>query len=117
MRQFSVLVVAGMLFVGLNSGAAYARTELLVYTAVEADELAKFKREFENDYPDIEIKWVRDSTGIITSKLLAEKDNPKDRLVYPFWIQALQTGRCGGDPYRGLICIPRREVQEQRRSH
>lgn len=61
---------------------AQAKTDLLVYTAVEADELKKFKKAFEGDYPDVNIKWVRDSTGIITSKLLAEKDNPKADIVW-----------------------------------
>ncbi|MEQ8229864.1 MAG: putative 2-aminoethylphosphonate ABC transporter substrate-binding protein [Rhodospirillales bacterium] len=61
---------------------AQAKTDLLVYTAVEADELKKFKKAFEADYPDVNIKWVRDSTGIITSKLLAEKDNPKADIVW-----------------------------------
>jgi iron(III) transport system substrate-binding protein len=61
---------------------AEAKTELLVYTAVEADELAGFKAAFEARYPDIEIKWVRDSTGVVTSKLLAEKDNPQADIVW-----------------------------------
>lgn len=61
---------------------ASAKSELLVYTAVEADELAAFKKDFEQAYPDFEIKWVRDSTGIITAKLLAEKDNPKADIVW-----------------------------------
>lgn len=61
---------------------AQAKTDLLVYTAVEADELKKFKTAFEADYPDVNIKWVRDSTGIITSKLLAEKDNPQADIVW-----------------------------------
>jgi len=61
---------------------AVAKTDLLVYTAVEADELKKFKTEFEKDYPDISIKWVRDSTGIVTSKLLAELNNPKADIVW-----------------------------------
>ena len=59
-----------------------AKTDLLVYTAVEPDELAMFKEEFESDYPDINIKWVRDSTGIVTAKLLAEKDNPQADIVW-----------------------------------
>ena len=66
----------------LGTTAAKAKTDLLVYTAVEADELKKFKNAFEADYPDVNIKWVRDSTGIITSKLLAEKDNPKADIVW-----------------------------------
>ena len=41
-----------------------------------------FKEEFESDYPDINIKWVRDSTGIVTAKLLAEKDNPQADIVW-----------------------------------
>jgi iron(III) transport system substrate-binding protein len=31
--------------------------------------------------PNIEIKWVRDSTGVITAKLLAEKSNPQADVV------------------------------------
>jgi len=61
---------------------AEARTSLLVYTAVEADELAGFKQAFEAEHPEIEINWVRDSTGVVTSKLLAEKDNPQADIVW-----------------------------------
>lgn len=64
------------------SGGAAAKTELLVYTAIEADELPGFKAAFEKEVPDIEIKWVRDSTGIVTSKLLAEKANPQADIVW-----------------------------------
>lgn len=66
----------------LLAATAAAKTELLVYTAVEADELAKFKGAFEKAHPDIDIKWVRDSTGVMTAKLLAEKDNPKADVVW-----------------------------------
>ena len=55
--------------------------ELTVYTAVEAEDLEKYAERFNKDHPDIEIKWVRDSTGIVTAKLLAEKDNPQADVV------------------------------------
>ncbi len=71
-----VAAVAGLTTV------AQPKTELLVYTAVEADELAGFKQAIEADYPDLDIKWVRDSTGIITAKLLAEKANPQADVVW-----------------------------------
>lgn len=74
--------VIGAVVCAIATTSAFAKTELLVYTAVEADELAKFKSAFEKVYPDIEIKWVRDSTGIMTAKLLAEKDNPKADVVW-----------------------------------
>lgn len=56
--------------------------ELTVYTAVEAEDLKKYAERFNQDHPDIEIKWVRDSTGIITAKLLAEKDNPQADVIW-----------------------------------
>jgi len=75
-------LAAAVLFGASFIQTAAARTELLVYTAVEADELSKFKSNFEKDYPDVDIKWVRDSTGIVTAKLLAEKDNPQADIVW-----------------------------------
>ena len=76
------MIAAGVMAAGLGATAAAAKTDLLVYTAVEADELSKFKRAFEKDVPDVNIKWVRDSTGIILAKLQAEKSNPKADIVW-----------------------------------
>ena len=56
--------------------------DLTVYTAVEAEDLKKYAKEFNKTNPDIKIKWVRDSTGIVTAKLLAEKNNPKADVVW-----------------------------------
>ena len=55
---------------------------LTVYTAIEAEDLKNYAARFNEDHPDIEIKWVRDSTGIVTAKLLAEKDNPKADVIW-----------------------------------
>ena len=65
------------------SGAALAqKTSLLVYTALEADQIKPYAEAFNKVYPDIEIKWVQDSTGVITSRLLAEKANPQADFVW-----------------------------------
>lgn len=61
---------------------AQASTELTVYTALEVEQLRAYKQAFEKQHPDIEIKWVRDSTGIVTAKLLAEKDRPQADVVW-----------------------------------
>ncbi|EMA3772620.1 putative 2-aminoethylphosphonate ABC transporter substrate-binding protein [Vibrio cholerae] len=66
----------------LVSAHVFAAQEVTVYTAFETDLLAKYKSAFEKENPDIEIKWVRDSTGIMTAKLLAEKDNPRAQVVW-----------------------------------
>lgn len=59
-----------------------AAEELTVYTAIEAEDLGKYAERFNATHPDIEVKWVRDSTGIITAKLLAEKDNPQADVIW-----------------------------------
>jgi iron(III) transport system substrate-binding protein len=62
--------------------SAQSKTELLVYTALEADQIQAYKKSFEAQNPTIELKIVRDSTGIITAKLLAEKSNPQADIVW-----------------------------------
>ena len=64
------------------TGTAMAATTLTVYTAIEAEELEPVRKAFRKEYPDIDINWVRDSTGIITAKVLAEKDNPRADIFY-----------------------------------
>ncbi|MDC0057448.1 extracellular solute-binding protein, partial [Alphaproteobacteria bacterium] len=81
-HRFVLKLFVGFITLITFSSTSFAKTDLLVYTAVEPDELAMFKEEFESDYPDINIKWVRDSTGIVTAKLLAEKDNPQADIVW-----------------------------------
>ena len=56
--------------------------DLLVYTALEDDEIPRYLSLFKKSHPEINVKIVRDSTGIITAKLLAEKDNPRADLVW-----------------------------------
>lgn len=63
-------------------GAAHANTTLTVYTALEADQIKAYQAAFEKKHPDINIQWVRDSTGIITAKLLAEKDQPQADAIW-----------------------------------
>lgn len=65
----------------VGAGAAAHAADLTVYTALEADQLKAYKAAFEQSNPDVNILWVRDSTGIITAKLLAEKANPKADVV------------------------------------
>ena len=66
----------------LGLSSAFAKTSLTVYTAIEAEDLKRYADTFNEDHPDIEINWVRDSTGIVTAKLLAEKNNPVADVVW-----------------------------------
>ena len=66
----------------LASGGAWAqKTELLVYTALETDQIKAYLDSFAKMAPDVDVKIVRDSTGVVTAKLLAEKANPQADVI------------------------------------
>ncbi len=72
-------LIAGIL---LLSGTVFAKESLTVYTALETDQIKLYLESFKATEPDIEVKIVRDSTGIVTAKLLAEKANPQADVVW-----------------------------------
>ena len=81
MRLSRLPLVTSLLLAIAAGGAAAQKTQLLVYTALETDQLKAYQEGFNKVEPNIEIKWVRDSTGVITAKLLAEKANPQADVV------------------------------------
>jgi iron(III) transport system substrate-binding protein len=83
-----LLACAGILGLGAADAAAQ-RTRLSVYTAVENDQLAELKQAAEAAIPDIEVAWVRDSTGVITARLLAEKDNPRADVIWGLGVSSI----------------------------
>lgn len=68
--------------IAVTGGTAATAEDLTVYTAIEAEDLKKYAERFNQDHPDINIQWVRDSTGVVTAKLLAEKNNPQADVVW-----------------------------------
>jgi iron(III) transport system substrate-binding protein len=63
--------------VAISTATLAQKTELLVYTALETDQLKAYTESFQKTNPNIDLKFVRDSTGVVTAKLLAEKANPQ----------------------------------------
>jgi iron(III) transport system substrate-binding protein len=82
MRRAAMAGLAAVATVGFGLPAMAQKTKLTVYTALENDQLDPFKKAFEADNKDIEIAWVRDSTGVVTAKLIAEKDNPRADAIW-----------------------------------
>ena len=81
-RPATLITVAAAAALAAVAGSALAqKTNLTVYTALETDQLKAYQEGFNKAYPDIELTWVRDSTGVVTTKLLAEKNNPKADVV------------------------------------
>ena len=101
-RRHLLLCCAMVFSVFAPAQSVLAANELTVYTAVEAEDLARYAEAFNQDHPDIEIKWVRDSTGIVTAKLLAEKNNPQADVIWGLAATSLLLMKSEGmlEPYK-----------------
>src|SRR5215207_9657538 len=84
-RHMKTWIAAGLvaaLALGFGGAAeAQQKAKVTIYTALENDQLGPFKQSIEKAVPDAEVVWVRDSTGVITARFLAEKDNPRADMV------------------------------------
>lgn len=88
MKQLKSILAISILF-ALSPHAFANKTELTVYTALETDQIKTYQKAFNAVHPDIQLRIVRDSTGVIVSKLLAEKSNPKADVVWGVAITGL----------------------------
>ena len=91
MKLFARRPLLICLLLNLAMLSAQAQTTLTVYSALEADQIKAYQAKFEEENPDVKLKWVRDSTGIITAKLLAEKANPQADIVFGLAASSLLT--------------------------
>lgn len=83
------------------STVADSSTAITVYTALEDDQIQNYLTLFQQEHPDIKVNTVRDSTGIVTAKLLAEKDNPRADVVWGLAVSSLLVADSQGmlEPY------------------
>ncbi|WP_144548589.1 putative 2-aminoethylphosphonate ABC transporter substrate-binding protein [Bacillus sp. X1(2014)] len=87
MKKIAILMIS-ILIISIITGCSSKSTsggkkeEITVYTALEDNQLPAYLEYFEKEHPEITVKIVRDSTGIIAAKLLAEKDNPVADVVW-----------------------------------
>lgn len=67
---------------GVENSERTNETSLNIYTALEDEQIEEYIASFREAHPDVELNITRDSTGVITAKLLAEKDNPQADVVW-----------------------------------
>ncbi len=80
-KRLAACASVGALVLGATWGMASAG-ELIVYSAVDPEEVPLYKGAFEKAYPNIKLSIVRGSTGTTTARILAEKDNPKHDVTF-----------------------------------
>ncbi len=100
-RVASMLGVACIATAFAIAPAAAQKTKLTVYTALENDQLKIFKDTIEAAVPEADVEWVRDSTGVITARFLAEKAAPKADIVLGLAASSLLLFKAEGllEPY------------------
>lgn len=81
MKNWLATCLVGAFALALPGVAQAQKTKVTVYTALENDQLGPFKASIEKAVPEADVVWVRDSTGVITARFLAEKDNPRADMV------------------------------------
>ena len=88
-RSLAVIGACALAAILSVAPASAQRTKLTIYTALENDQLGPFKQAIEAAVPEAEVVWVRDSTGVITARFLAEKDNPRADIVMGLAVTSL----------------------------
>lgn len=96
-KKLALLVLAAFMSMSMMSGCVSKQGEetassttaeagednvLNVYTAIEDEQVSDYLTEFKEQHPDVTVNVTRESTGVITSRLLAEKDNPVADVVW-----------------------------------
>ncbi|MBX7146122.1 MAG: putative 2-aminoethylphosphonate ABC transporter substrate-binding protein [Alphaproteobacteria bacterium] len=76
---FFSLLIGCLLFL---STFGYAQDTLVVYTVFDANQTKIYEDAFKQVHPNINLEWVRDSTGPITARLLAEKNNRQADVIW-----------------------------------
>ena len=81
MRIVAALALAIGIVLGTAAPSAAQKTRVTIYTALENEQLAPFKQAIEAAVPGVDVGWVRDSTGVITARFLAERERPQADMV------------------------------------
>lgn len=77
------LMIGTLLFTACGKENGVTKNKSInVYTALENEQISVYLESFKESHPEIKLNIVRDSTGIIISKLLAEKGNPQADVVW-----------------------------------
>lgn len=85
MKKIGLILLAGMMLFGCQSKEGKVveeQKEINVYTALENEQIPMFLESFKKQHPEIKVNITRDSTGVLITKIIAEKENPQADLVW-----------------------------------
>ena len=84
-RARRALILAGataLLALGAVTPAAAQKQTVVIYTAIENEQIAEYKKAYEKTLPNVDVKMLRLSTGDIAARFMAEKDNMQADVIW-----------------------------------
>jgi iron(III) transport system substrate-binding protein len=78
----ALVVLAVLLLAPWLAGPAAAKDTVVIYTAIENEQIADYRKAYEKALPNIDVKMLRFSTGDISARFMAEKDNMQADVIW-----------------------------------
>jgi iron(III) transport system substrate-binding protein len=82
-RRAACLALAAVLLAALPAAPALAQKQtVVIYTAIENEQIAEYRKSYEKALPNLDVKMLRFSTGDISARFMAEKDNMQADIIW-----------------------------------
>jgi iron(III) transport system substrate-binding protein len=78
----ALVLVMGLVLGACGGGGGEETSTLVIYTAKENEEIAEYIPVAQAAMPDVQLEVLRLSTGDLTARLLAERDNPQADVIF-----------------------------------
>jgi iron(III) transport system substrate-binding protein len=78
----ALVMTAALLTVAAVTPAAAQKQTVVIYTAIENEQVVEYKKAYEKSLPNVEVKMLRLSTGDIAARFMAEKDNMQADVIW-----------------------------------
>ncbi len=77
-----MIAIVALLALAAAPPAAAQKQTVVIYTAIENEQIAEYKKAYEKTLPNVEVKMLRLSTGDISARFMAEKDNMQADVIW-----------------------------------
>lgn len=96
MKSLSLFLRIASSFLAVTFAQTALSETLSVYSAMEPDEVQAWTSRFEKANPDIKLEVIRASTGTLSARIIAEKDNPQADVIWRLSnFQLIRMGKLG----------------------
>jgi iron(III) transport system substrate-binding protein len=66
----------------VRPAGAQASGTVTVYTSLQKELLGPYEAAFRKEHPEIQLAWIREATGVLHARLLAERANPQADVLF-----------------------------------